>query len=78
VLLSAVSVGVVQGALTVVGMLLGSVIPDAHVATLTATGGLMLVGIGLRLLRVREVPVADMLPALLAAPVLTQVVVLLR
>jgi len=78
VLLSAVSVGVVQGALTVVGMLLGSVIPDAHVAALTATGGLMLVGIGLRLLRVREVPVADMLPALLVAPMLTQVVVLLR
>jgi uncharacterized protein len=78
VLLSAVSVGLYQGALTVAGVLLGSVMPDAHVAALTATGGLMLVGIGLRLLRVREVPVADMLPALIVAPVLTQVVVLLR
>jgi uncharacterized protein len=36
------------------------------------------VGIALRLLRVREVPVADMLPALVVAPVLTQLVVLLR
>jgi len=78
VLFSAVSVGLVQGALTLVGFLLGSVVPDAHVAALTATGGLMLVGIGLRLLRVREIPVADMLPALVVAPVLTQVVVLLR
>ncbi|KAE8766145.1 DUF554 domain-containing protein [Georgenia thermotolerans] len=78
VLLSAVSVGVYQGALTVVGMLLGSVVPEAHVAALTATGGLMLVGIGLRLLRIRDVPVADMLPALVVAPLLTQVVVLFR
>ena len=78
VLFSAVSVGVVQGGLTLVGLLLGSVVPDAHVAALTATGGLMLVGIGLRLLRVREVPVADMLPALVVAPLLTQLVVVLR
>ena len=45
---------------------------------MTATGGLLLVGIGLRLLRIREVPVGDMLPALLVAPILTQVVVALR
>jgi uncharacterized membrane protein YqgA involved in biofilm formation len=56
VLLSAVSVAVVQGLLTVVGVLLGSVLPDAHIAALTATGGLMLVGIAFRLLRIREIP----------------------
>ncbi len=78
VLLSAVSVAVVQGLLTVVGLLLGSVVPDAHIAALTATGGLMLVGIALRLLRVREIPVGDMLPALLVAPLLTQLVIALR
>ncbi len=78
VLFSAVSVAVVQGSLTVVGVLLGSVLPDAHIAALTATGGLMLVGIGIRLLRVREVPVGDLLPALLVAPLLTQLVVVLR
>lgn len=78
VLMSAVSVAVIQGLLTVVGVLLGSVLPDAHIAALTATGGLMLVGISLRLLRVRDIPVANMLPALVVAPVLTQVVVALR
>jgi len=78
VLLSAVSVLVVQGTLTVVGLLLGSFVPDAHIAALTATGGLMLAGIGLRLLRLRDVPVGDMLPALLVAPLLTQLVVWLR
>ncbi|MDD9207373.1 DUF554 domain-containing protein [Georgenia sp. 10Sc9-8] len=78
VLFSAVSVAVVQGGFTVLGVLLGSVVPDAHVAALTATGGLMLAGIGFRLLRIREVPVGDMLPALLVAPLLTQLVVWLR
>ncbi|HSF99292.1 MAG TPA: DUF554 domain-containing protein, partial [Ornithinibacter sp.] len=63
VMLSAVSVLVVQGALTVVGVLLGDLVPDAHISALTATGGLMLAGIALRLLRVRDIPVGDMLPA---------------
>jgi len=78
VLLSAVSVAVVQGALTVVGVLLGTVLPEPHILALTATGGLMLAGIGLRLLRIKDVPVADMLPALLVAPLLTQLVIVLR
>ena len=42
---------------------------------LTATGGLMLIGLALRLLRVREIPVADLLPALLVAPLQTQLVI---
>ena len=78
VLLSALSVAVVQGLLTLLGVLLGSMLPEAHIAALTATGGLLLVGISLRLLRVREIPVGDLLPALVVAPVLTQLVVLLR
>lgn len=78
VLLSAVSVGVVQGAFTLAGVLLGSVLPDAHVAALTATGGLVLAGIGLRLLRIREdLAVASLLPALVVAPLLTQLVITL-
>jgi uncharacterized protein len=78
VALSAASVAVVQGGLTLLGWALGDVLPAAHISALTATGGLLLVGIGIRLLRLREVPVGDMLPALLVAPLLTQLVVLLR
>lgn len=77
VLFSAVSIGVVQGGLTIVGAALGAVLPEAHIAALSATGGLVLVGIALRLLRLREVPVGDMLPALVVAPLLTQLVVVL-
>ncbi len=78
VLFSAVSVAVIQGVLTLVGVLLGSLVPDAHIAALTATGGLLLAGIGLRLLRVRDIPVGDMLPALVVAPLLTSLVIAIR
>ena len=75
---SALTVIVVQGGLTVVGALLGDVLPAAHLAALTATGGLLLVGVALRLLRIREIPVADLLPALVVAPVLVQITAALR
>lgn len=68
---SAVAVIVYQGFWTVLGMALGDLLPDAEVAAITATGGLLLVGVALRLLRIRDVPVADMLPALVVAPLLT-------
>lgn len=71
---SAVSVLVVQGILTVVGVLLGSLVPDAHIAALTVVGGLLLIGIALRLLRIRDIPVGDLLPALAVAPVLVWLV----
>jgi uncharacterized protein len=71
---SAITVIVVQGTLTLLGFGVGGALPDAELAALTATGGLMLVGVALRLLRIREIPVADLLPALIVAPTLTAVV----
>lgn len=75
---AAVTVGVVQGLLTLAGAVLGSLLPDALVASITATGGVLLLGVGLRLLRLRSVAVADLLPALLVAPLLTLLVQSLR
>lgn len=75
---SALTVLVVQGGLTVLGWLLGDVLPDAHLAAVTAVGGLLLVGVALRLLRVREIAVADLLPALLVAPLLVSLTMSLR
>jgi uncharacterized membrane protein YqgA involved in biofilm formation len=70
---SAVTIVVIQGGLTIAGVALGDVLPDAHLAAITAAGGLLLVGVALRLLRIREIPVADLLPALLVAPLLVEV-----
>jgi uncharacterized membrane protein YqgA involved in biofilm formation len=75
---SVVSVLAIQGSMTVVGLLLGDVLSEGQVAALTATGGLMLVGVALRLLRIRQVPVGDLLPALLVAPALSTLVAALR
>ncbi|CAI9419892.1 DUF554 domain-containing protein [Nocardioides sp. T2.26MG-1] len=75
---SAVTVVAIQGGLTLLGLALGDVLPDAHLAAITATGGLLLVGVALRLLRIREIPVADLLPALLVAPLLVEAVATLR
>lgn len=74
VMASALVVGVVQGSLTLVGFLLGDFLPEPHLMALTGTGGLMLVGVGLRLLNIRQIPVGNLLPALVVAPVLVQVV----
>ncbi|MDH3958954.1 MAG: DUF554 domain-containing protein [Actinomycetota bacterium] len=71
---SALVVGVYQGTLTLLGWGLGSVLSLAQISLLTATGGLLLVGIALRLLRIRHIPVGDLLPALIVAPILTAIV----
>jgi uncharacterized protein len=68
---SALSVAVVQGTLTVLGALLGDLLGAAQVAAVTATGGVLLLGVGLRLLALKPVPVGDLLPALVVAPLLT-------
>jgi uncharacterized membrane protein YqgA involved in biofilm formation len=75
---SAITVVVVQGGLTVVGLGLGDVLSDADVAAITAVGGLLLLGVALRLLRIREIPVADLLPALVVAPLLVTLVAAVR
>lgn len=75
---SALTVGVFQGALTLVGALLGGLLPAALVSSVTATGGVLLLGVGLRLLNLKAVAVGDLLPALVAAPLLTALVSALR
>ena len=72
---SALSVGVWQGLLTILGALLGSFMSAALIASLTATGGVLLLGVGFRLLNIRQVPVGDLLPALLVAPIVTALVI---
>ena len=74
VLASAGSVLVIQGSLTAVGAWLGALMPEPHIAALTATGGLMLAALALRLLRIRDIPVGDLLPALAVAPLLVSLV----
>lgn len=68
---SALTVLVVQGGFTLLGVFAGDAfLTTRMVAELEATGGVLIAGIGLRLLELRPVRVASMLPALVVAPVL--------
>ena len=78
VMASALSLGIIQGSLTVLGVALGSFVPEPHLVAVTATGGLILIGVALRLLNIKIMPIADLLPALLLAPVLTQLAIVVH
>jgi uncharacterized membrane protein YqgA involved in biofilm formation len=67
---SAIPVGIYQGAWTLIGLALGNVLSGYQVDAMTITGGLMLVCIGLRLLKLKDIAVGNLLPALFIAPVL--------
>ena len=68
--LSALCVLVVQGGITAAAGLLTEVLDDRTVDELTATGGIIILGIALRLLDLKQVRVGSFLPALVLAPVL--------
>lgn len=70
VLVSALCVGVLQGSLTLLAYLCGDFLSGAQIDLLTATGGVVLLGLALRVTGVKQIPVGDLLPALLIAPLL--------
>ncbi|MCX6428901.1 MAG: DUF554 family protein [Actinobacteria bacterium] len=70
VALSAFPVAIYQGIWTIIGLGLGSILLGYQVDAMTVTGGLMLVAIGLKLLKIKSVAVGNLLPALLIAPAL--------
>ena len=72
---SALTILVFQGSLTVLGYALGNFMTEVQVLMLTAAGGLLILGVALRLLNIRQIPVGNMLPALIIAPLLVAIVV---
>lgn len=70
VLLSAGTVLVVQGSITFGAAFIEGLVTEPMILATTATGGILIFGLGLVLLELKEVRVANMLPALLFAPAL--------
>lgn len=66
---STLTILVVQGGLTSVAGLADRVLTTRMIAEMTATGGVMIIAIGLGLLDIKKVAVASLLPALVLAPV---------
>jgi len=71
---SALSVLIYQGAWSAVGFALGSILSEYQIAAMTSVGGLLLVGIGMRLLNFKIIAIGDLLPALAVAPLIAALV----
>lgn len=72
--LSALTLLVYQGGITLAADLVEQVLTEPMIAEMTATGGVLILAIALRLLNLKEVRVGNLLPALLFAPVIVALV----
>lgn len=78
VYLAALTVLLVQGAIAAAAFLLRDVMDARTVLAVSAVGGLILLGVGLRLLDIKRIRVANFLPGLLLAPFLIRLAELVR
>lgn len=76
VLASAGTIFVFQGSLAVLGSLIGAFMTEPMVAEMVATGGIMLMGMSVKMLDIKPIRLANFLPALVVAPVLVSLMVL--
>ena len=67
--LAAITVFVVQGAIAGAAFLLRDVMDERTILVVSAVGGILLIGVALRLLDARQVRVANFLPALVLGPI---------
>jgi len=74
VLFSALTVLVYQGALTLGASWASSVLSDSMTAEMTATGGVLMLALGLGLLEIKRIRTGNLLPALVAAPAIVALV----
>lgn len=70
VALSAAPVFLYQGAISLAAAAFGATLPPAAVTEMTAVGGLLIVGISMRMLRLGQVRIANLLPAVFVAAAL--------
>lgn len=70
VMFSVITILVVQGSLALAGALLGEFMTPLMINEMTATGGLILMGLSLILMDIKQPRVANYLPALIIAPLI--------
>jgi uncharacterized membrane protein YqgA involved in biofilm formation len=80
VALAAGTVLVIQGTLSLGAGLFKDILPEGGeaLAALTSAGGVLIIGISLKLLALKDVKVGNFLPALIIAPALVGLVMLFR
>lgn len=70
VALSAVPVLLYQGGISLAAAAFGATLPTAAVTEMSAVGGLLIVGISMRMLNLGDIRIANLLPAVFVAPLL--------
>jgi uncharacterized membrane protein YqgA involved in biofilm formation len=70
---SVVTILIYQGGLSLLAGAASGVFDEQTIAAIMATGGVLILAIGLRLLDLREIRVANLLPALVLAPVVVAI-----
>jgi hypothetical protein len=78
VMLSAVTVLVFQGGISLLAAVAQIGMSDPMIAEMTATGGVIIMGIGLILLDLKRIRVASLLPAVMIAPLIVGILTALR
>jgi uncharacterized membrane protein YqgA involved in biofilm formation len=78
VMASVIPLALYQGLLTLLGFALGNFLPAAQIDALGAAGGVILLGLGFRLAGIKQIPVGDLLPALIMAPLIVAGIGLFR
>ena len=76
--LSALTVLFVQGGIAAAAFLLRDAMDERTILAVTSAGGIILLGVALRLLDLKQVRVASFLPALLLAPIFVRLASLVR
>jgi len=74
VIFSALTVLIYQGALTLGAGWADTVLTDPMVAEMTATGGVLMLALGLGLLEIKRIRAGNLLPAIIIAPVIVAVI----
>ena len=72
VALSALSVAIYQGTITLLAGSMEAIMTPVLLAELTATGGILIIAIGLNMLKLVQIRIANMLPAIIAAGFVTE------
>lgn len=67
VLFSAALLLLFQGSLTIAAMYLGEFLTESSINELTAVGGILLIGLGINILNIKEIKIFNLLPALIFA-----------
>jgi uncharacterized membrane protein YqgA involved in biofilm formation len=67
---SSLPVGIYQFLWTGIGLFLGAILATYQILAMTAVGGVLLLGIALRMLKIKQIAVGNLLPAIAIAPVL--------